>query len=324
LSVVAVTGASGFIAGELVHQLLEKGYTVRGTVRNIERAKSLQEVFPKLQLYEADLLKLGSYDECFKGAEIVFHTASPFLATFDDAQKDLIDPALEGTKNVLSSIEKNLDTIKKVVVTSSGAAVMQQILPEDKDSKVWSEEDWNTTSTIADSPYRLSKYLAEKAAWDWWKGKEDKLKLCTVNPCFILGTPRNSRSDGVSISTLIKMLNGTMKQTGCPNSAFGIVDVRNVAQAHIACVEKENANGRYLLSSVYGVPQLQFVPHLKKHFPQYPLPETQNGEIAYVPKYSQEKTKRDLGIEFYSIEDTLVWAATGLIEHGLVEKIPSQ
>jgi len=324
MSIVAVTGASGFIAGELVHQLLEKGYTVRGTVRSIERAQPLQAVFPKLKLYEADLLKAGSFDECFKGVDYVFHTASPFLFAFQDAQKDLIDPALEGTKNVLSSIDKNLDTIKKVVVTSSGAAVVQQILPEDKDTKIWSEEDWNTTSTIVDSPYRLSKYLAEKAAWDWWKGKEDKVKLLTVNPCFVLGTPRNSRTDSVSISTMIKILNGTMKQSGCPNSAFGVIDLRNVAQAHIACVEKEGANGRYLLSSLEGVPQLQFTPYLRKHFPQYPLPETQNGEVAYVPKYSQEKAKRDLGIEFYSIEDTLVWAATGLIELGLVEKIPAQ
>jgi nucleoside-diphosphate-sugar epimerase len=109
--VVAVTGAAGFVAGrctrcyslnsgELIHQLLDRGYTVRGTVRSKERATTLQEAFPQLILYEADLLKEGSFDECFRGVEYVFHTASPFLNAFEDPQRDLVDPALIGTKNV--------------------------------------------------------------------------------------------------------------------------------------------------------------------------------------------------------------------------------
>lgn len=102
MSVAVVTGAAGFVAGELIHQLLEKGYTVRGTVRSIEKAKDLQEAFPQLILYEADLLKEGSFDEAFKGADFVFHTASPFLRSWSDPQKDFVDPALLGTKNVPS------------------------------------------------------------------------------------------------------------------------------------------------------------------------------------------------------------------------------
>lgn len=79
---------------------------------------------------------------------------------------------------------------------------------------MWTEEDWNTTSSLTEGPYRYSKYLAEKAAWDWWKGKEDKVKLLTVNPCFVLGVPRHRRTDSVSISTLVNMLNGVTKETG--------------------------------------------------------------------------------------------------------------
>lgn len=233
---VAVTGAAGFVAGELIHQLLERGYTVRGTVRSIERAKELLAAFPSLQLFEADLLKEGSFDECFKGVDYVFHTASPFLNQWNDPQTDLVDPALLGTKNVcsvlsypdlqvLSSVEKNLDTIKKVVVTSSGAAIVSQNPPEDstlvfqtiltlQEEKVWSEEDWNTTSSLTEGPYRYSKYLAEKAAWDWWKGKEDKVKLLTVNPCFVLGVPRHKRNDGTSIETVVNLLNGVSREKG--------------------------------------------------------------------------------------------------------------
>lgn len=127
---------------------------------------------------------------------------------------------------MLASVEKNLDTIKKVVITSSAAAVVHQHPPEDSthisslsvlhipEDKVWTEEDWNTTSSLTAGPYRLSKYLAETAAWDWAKGKEDKVKLLTVNPCFVLGVPRHKRTDGVSITTLVRMLDGTTKESG--------------------------------------------------------------------------------------------------------------
>eukprot|EP01126_Amoeba_proteus_P055467 TRINITY_DN688_c0_g1_i5.p1 TRINITY_DN688_c0_g1~~TRINITY_DN688_c0_g1_i5.p1 ORF type:complete len:215 (+),score=35.74 TRINITY_DN688_c0_g1_i5:101-745(+) len=209
---VAVTGASGYVAGELISQLIERGYTVRGTVRNLEKARDVQSVFPSLQLFEADLLREGSFDECFTGVEYVFHTASPFLHSWNDPEQDLILPAVNGTRNVLASVERNLHTIKKVVVTSSGAAIVQQVV-EDK-SKVWSEEDWNTTSTIKDSPYRLSKSLAEKEAWNWYQGKEDRVKLLTVNPCFVLGSPRYRRTDSVSIVSCMNILNGTFKATG--------------------------------------------------------------------------------------------------------------
>eukprot|EP01126_Amoeba_proteus_P055470 TRINITY_DN688_c0_g2_i10.p1 TRINITY_DN688_c0_g2~~TRINITY_DN688_c0_g2_i10.p1 ORF type:complete len:151 (-),score=24.16 TRINITY_DN688_c0_g2_i10:889-1341(-) len=127
---VAVTGASGYVAGELISQLIERGYTVRGTVRNLEKARDVQSVFPSLQLFEADLLREGSFDECFTGVEYVFHTASPFLHSWNDPEQDLILPAVNGTRNVLASVERNLHTIKKVVVTSSGAAIVQQVVED--------------------------------------------------------------------------------------------------------------------------------------------------------------------------------------------------
>jgi dihydroflavonol-4-reductase len=161
---------------------------------------------------------------------------------------------------------------------------------------VWDEEDWNTTSSLTEGPYRYSKYLAEKAAWDWWKvrtslflfllltdhhqGKEDQVKLLTVNPCFVLGAPRHKRADGVSITTMINLLNGKTKEagksllssfivrkslihTGCGVNCFGIADNRNVAQAHVACVENENASGRHLVSSTVGVPFLEYAQVLR-------------------------------------------------------------
>jgi nucleoside-diphosphate-sugar epimerase len=321
--IVAVTGASGYVAGEVIKQLLEKGYTVRGTVRSLEdkeKTKHLTETFKGLKLYEADLLKPGSFDECFKGVYCVMHTASPFLRSFQDAQKELIDPALNGTKNVLASIDKNLDTIKVVVVTSSVAAVTAQN-PVPFGDKVWNEDDWNTTSTLTEGPYRLSKYLAEKAAWDWHKDKPG-VRMATVLPSFVLGPPHSIRTDSTSVISVIEMLNGTMKKNGCVNTCFGAVDVRNVGQAHVACLENEKATGRYLLSSESGIPHLQLAGMLKEKYGAYPLPDRQNGEIALWLKMSNERARTILGINFIPIHQSMNEMAQYLIDQGLVPPPP--
>lgn len=131
--VVCITGISGYIATELCKQLLEKGYTVRGTVRSLKNAqkvehlKKLGDALPgKLELFEADLMVGGSFDNVMDGVDYVFHTASPYSFSVEDPQKDLVDPALKGTNNVLNSVAKHKETIKRVVLTSS---VVGKVLP---------------------------------------------------------------------------------------------------------------------------------------------------------------------------------------------------
>ncbi len=128
--VVAVTGVSGYIGSEVVKQLLEKGYTVRGTVRSksntskVQHLLALSDALPgQLELFEADLLKDGDFDNVVRGADFVLHTASPFFTETGDPQKDLVDPAVNGTTNVLNAAGKAHDKagIKRVVVTSSVA-----------------------------------------------------------------------------------------------------------------------------------------------------------------------------------------------------------
>lgn len=123
---VTVTGVTGFVAQELVKQLLSKGYNVRGTLRSAvdsPRACSLQQAVSHLpgtlELFQADLLQDGSFDDAIAGANYVYHVASPFFIQSDNPQKDLIDPAVQGTKNVLASVAKHKGTVKRCVVTSS-------------------------------------------------------------------------------------------------------------------------------------------------------------------------------------------------------------
>jgi len=86
-------------------------------------------------------------------------------------------------------------------------------------------------------------------------------------------------------------------------------------------LENPNANGRYLVSSDRGVPHLELVQALKAEFGQYPLPEKQNGEIGYHPRYSSEKAKTELGIKFIPIEQSIVEMARSIVNFGLVKKI---
>eukprot|EP01113_Clastostelium_recurvatum_P028070 TRINITY_DN339_c0_g2_i2.p1 TRINITY_DN339_c0_g2~~TRINITY_DN339_c0_g2_i2.p1 ORF type:complete len:339 (+),score=75.85 TRINITY_DN339_c0_g2_i2:510-1526(+) len=289
---VLVTGASGFVAGELIKQLFARGFQVRGTVRDVSKYDYLRTMYPQLELFPADLLAPGSFDEAVQGVDVVFHTASPFFFSVNDPQKDLVDPALNGTKNVLSSVDKS-PSVKRVVLTSSVAAVAGK--SKQTPDHVFTEEDWNEDSTVSFEPYRYSKTVAEKAAWDINKGKP--WTLVTICPTFVLGPVQTKRADAASIKTAIGFLNGSMKETGVPPNCFGIVDVRDVAAAHIEAAVRQEAHGRYIISSPTGVSQLELAQLLARHptFKDYPLPTTETAPVAYRMKIDTSKARRDLG-----------------------------
>jgi len=270
------------------------------------------------------LLKEGSFDKSMEGVSVVIHCASPFITKWEDPQKELIEPALNGTKNVLSSVTK-YPNIKRVVITSSAASVVEHF-PTDDGTKVWTEDDWNTTSSIKDGPYRYSKVLAERYAYEW-ASKHSHVTVVSICPTFILGPPHLKRTEATSIKTIIDLLNGTTKASGGVAAAsFGCVDIRDCARAHIAAFEIPEAHGRYITSSEKGIPRLEFANILRKHFPDWPLPDKQIGEIKYGAgnvvngAYSQVKTKKELRIEYTPLEKTLVDMVHKLIELGVVSK----
>jgi len=323
---VCVTGVTGYLATEIAYQLLSKGYIVHGTVRslNSDATKELHSIFPALKLFEADLLKEGSFDSAIDGCVSVIHAASPFITSWNDPQIELIEPALNGTKNVLASVERHR-SVKSVILTGSLAAVVEHH-PTDDGSKVWTEDDWNTTSSLKEGPYRLSKVLAEKYSYEW-SDKHPDVKVCTILPTFIIGPPHTKRCDATSIKFMKDMLSGVFKASGAPASATGMVDVRDVALAHIHAFELPQAKGRYLVTSEEGIPRLTTAVILKNEFPDYPLPETQNGQILYkagnlLPqgRYSSAKAQKELGINIRPIPTSLIEMAHKLIEFGIIPK----
>ncbi|GLT66319.1 hypothetical protein SLA2020_386890 [Shorea laevis] len=181
--VVSVTGALGFIASWLVKLLLQRGYVVKATVRDPNDAKKTEHLLAldgakeRLHLFKADLLDEGSFDSVVDGREGVFHTASPVVISSADHHKALlIDSVVNGTLNVLKSCAK-VSSIKRVVVTSSVAAVAYNGKPLTPDVVV--DETWFSDADLCEKSklwYNLSKTLAEEApgslqkrmGWIWW------------------------------------------------------------------------------------------------------------------------------------------------------------
>jgi len=321
---VAVTGASGYIGSWCVKYLVENNYQVRGTVRSLKnptKVQHLEDMKEPVHLFEADLLIEGSFDKCFTGCTAVFHVASPFQFAVDDPQKDLIDPAVNGTLNVLQSC-KNAG-VKRVILTSSIAAIVDntiEINPEKFKGKVWTEKDWNTGATLDKSPYFLSKYLAEKAAWEFCE--KNGISLTTINPGFVMGPPLSTRLDSVSIYTIVALMNGTYVKDGLPNFAYGVVDVRTVAEAHVLALENESAeNERFLLSGNDAITLLDMINYLRldQRFANWKMGSHFSTPVVAVPQYDNSKAIKVLGVNFKPPAIAVLEKAYFLVENGMVK-----
>jgi len=250
---VLVSGATGFVAGWLVKRLLDEGLIVHAAVRDPDNEKKLKYLnhlaensVGDIKYFKADLLQAGSYAEAMQGCQAVFHTASPFVLAVKDPQKDLVDPAKLGTRNVLEEASRT-SSVKNVVVTSSCAAIYCDNTDVSETANgSFTESDWNNKASLSNKPYSYSKTEAEKEAWKIAKA-QNQWKLVTINPSFVMGPGINPYGKGESQTFTRQLGDGTMK-TGAPRYGMGVVDVRDVAEAHFQAAFNPNANGRYITS----------------------------------------------------------------------------
>lgn len=253
-----VTGATGYVGGVLVQQLLEEGLTIHCPVRDPTNEKKIEHLKnlkggENLKFFKADLLEEGSYSESMEGCSVVFHVASPFNTSVPKGkeQEMLLDPAVKGTLNVLKSA-KEFSSVKRVVVTSSVVAIAtdgtESEEVKEKTGKMTDEEHWNTSASIDYNPYAYSKALAEKAAWEYVKENNCAYDLVVCNPGFVLG-PGVKINSGESYE-FVKSLGKGFLAIGAPDICFVTVDVRDVAKGHIAAgfLPSETVAGqRYIL-----------------------------------------------------------------------------
>ena len=263
---VCVTGASGFIGSHLVKLLLEEGYRVRATVRdatNEDKTAHLRAL-GEMELFSADLMDAGSFDEAIEGSDYVIHAASAVYLTADDPQKEIVDVAVMGTENVLASVNRS-SSVKRVVLTSSVAAVFDAKRPTDY---VFSEEDWNNSATLADEPYSLSKKLAEQRAHEIAEQSES-WDLVAINPVFVTGPVMTRVHCRTSPSLVRSLMQGRFP--GVPDLHFYLVDVRDVARAHLAAMNHPTPERRYLCATG-SMSMREMAKALRSEFPKSKTP----------------------------------------------------
>jgi len=332
---VCVTGASGFIAAHIVKQLLDAGYQVKATVRG-EASRypyltSLDGAAERLEFAQASLQDEGAFDAIVADCDVVMHTASPYIVNVKDPQRDLVDPAVQGTNNVLNACAKS-STVKRVVLTSSVAAVTDEASNE----ITFSEDNWNTKSDLKRNPYFYSKTLAERAAWDFVEKNKPGFDLVAINPFMVIG-PSLGPGLNESNKILSDILSGAYPTL--MSVTWGIVDVRDVAKAHVLAMETPKAKGRYLVSNE-TMTMTEVVKHLRDiGYSQYKLPSinfatpfgdiimkllsyTQpkgsgsymRSHIGKAMRYTNAKVKQDLGIEFIPAKDSIRDAVADLLK----------
>jgi dihydroflavonol-4-reductase len=340
---VMVTGATGYVAGRLVEELLQKGHTVHAAVRDPENQKKLQylnklaEASPgSIRFFKSDLLEPGSYAEAMAGCELVYHTASPFSINVHDPVKELIEPAKLGTRNVLEQANQT-PSVKRVVVTSSCAAIYGDNADLEKTPDgVFTEEIWNTSSSVEHQAYSYSKTLAEREAWEI-NQKQDRWDLVTINPTLVMGPGINPHGTSESFNMMKQYGDGTLK-AGVPRWGFGIVDVRDLAEAHYRAGFTPEAKGRYIVSG-HNSDLADLAAPLREHFGSaYPFPTrtmpkwlvwlvgpmvnkamTRKAVILNVGlpwKGDNGKSVQELGTSYRPLEQTVVDFFQQMIDNG--------
>ncbi len=336
---VLVTGATGYVAGWIVKSLLEAGVTVHAAVRDPGNAAKVAHLMAAaegtpgtLKLFAADLMQRGSYAESMAGCGIVFHTASPFIRKVEDPQRDLIDPAVGGTRDVLETAN-GVDTVTRIVVTSSVAAIYTDAVEcAAAPGGTLTEDIWNTTASLDYEPYSYSKLLAEREAWRI-ADAQDRWRLVVVNPSLVMGPSLQPDSTSASFPIVRQLIGGQLR-FGAPRISLGVVDVRDVARAHIAAGYLPDAQGRHIVSG-HSTDTLDMGKTLRTHFgsslplPRNPLPKWLitviapalgisrryiKGNVDHPFSADHGKSRRELGVTYRPLAESLVEMVEQMLE----------
>lgn len=321
-SKVLVTGANGYIAMWIVRTLLEQGYCVRGAVRSESKGKYLTEYFgkrgfgsDKLEVVVVeDITKPGAFDEAVKGVDAIEHTAAPVASEVANPQ-EFMKPAVQGTVGILQSALEHGSSVKRIILTSSGAA----ILARPSEPTLYSEEDWNDESVQdieqnganakPESGYRASKTISERAAWKFVEDHKSNINwdLAVINPPVVFGPCIQEVVGGpTSLNVSQRWLYDAIVDTASKSKEWLYyssvwIDVRDLALAHVLALQKEAAGGERIAVSA-GPFDLQDLVDTANSLEPYPLPShpPHQGipglEKTYLIRLKMDKQEKILGM----------------------------
>jgi nucleoside-diphosphate-sugar epimerase len=331
---VMVTGASGFLGQHLVNALLDQGFSVRGTVRSDVSARKTQAAIDAwrgtpspVEFSIADLDSDAGWADAVAGCDYVLHAASPFPSKPPKHVDDLIRPARDGTLRVLRAAKDA--GVRRVVVTSSLAAAAYS-----RRKGVIDENDWTDLAWKVPTPYYRSKTVAERAAWDF--ASNNGLDMVTVLPGFMAG-PIIGDDVGTSAHAIRLLMTGAFP--GTPRIGLSVVDVRDVARAHVLALVTPEASGQRILATgrfmwfreVAAVLRANY-PERARKIPKADLPDFVvrivalfDGAVALIVSQlghsftvSTAKAKTLLGWTPRTEEEAIIATAESLLEKGLV------
>lgn len=343
---VLVTGATGYVAGWIVKKLLDEGICVHAAVRdpdNKEKLKFLDQLSAqskgRIVYFKSNLLSDGSYAEAMEGCELVYHTASPFILDVKDPQKELVDPAKLGTSNVLETANR-IKSVKRVVVTSSVAAIYgDNIDLRSTANGIFTEDDWNISSTVKHGAYLYSKTQAEKKAWEIYR-KQKRWDLVVVNPGLVMGPALNPLLVTSESFRLIKQFGDGSLRAGVPKMGMGVVDVRDLGLIHFQAGFISEAKGRYIASG-HNTKYIDLAKVLQPVYgSKYPIPKKEmptwiiwllgpminkaltrkfvSRNIGYEWKGDNSKSKKELGVAYRPLRESVIDMFQQLIDNNII------
>ncbi|KAI5958216.1 hypothetical protein KGF57_002571 [Candida theae] len=330
---VFVTGATGYIAQHVVKELLAQGYKVIGSVRSEAKGEYLSKLINSPQFSFAvvpDIAAEGAFDHVLQEHESIgtfIHTASPVDFEVSDIQTGLLDPAIEGTKNVLLAVEKYGKNVRNVIVTSSTSAV-RDVSGKRPSNSLLTESSWNEISIEQGlkNPrlgYAAAKTFAEKEVWKFAKENQDKFNVTTVNPTYVFGPQAFKVQNKDRLNDSAEYVNKILKlkpDEKIPTFVGLFIDVRDVARAHVAAIKNpKEFNGQrlVLINSAWTNELLAAI--INKQFPEVAIPKGSIGasdeELKKADlKWDNSKTKQLLGFEFIPIEKSVTDAVQQLLD----------
>jgi nucleoside-diphosphate-sugar epimerase len=242
---VLVSGGSGYIAGFLMRQLVNEGWTVHATLRSLAREGAVRRLLAvddsRLRFFAADLNADAGWDEAMAGCTHVAHLASPLPVGVPRDANELIAPARDGALRALRAAK--VAGVKRFVMTSSVAAIGYG---RGRGVHHFTEADWTRLDRPGISPYIQSKTIAERAARDWVAAEGAGMAFCTINPSVVLG-PVWGADHSASVVVVRKLLDGSIG--ACPDFGFGVVDVRDVADLHVRALKAPGMAGERFIAS---------------------------------------------------------------------------
>ena len=245
---VLVTGASGFIAEHCIIELLKNGYSVKGSLRSMNREQEVRDAIKtgasdeNLEFCKLDLLEDDGWEDAMWDCDYLMHVASPFVIEDPKDENELIKPAKEGTLRALNAAKKA--GIKRVVLTSSVAAVNSHMMSGTSDHTTWT--DINSKYV---TPYQKSKTIAEKAAWDFYNNQDsnNKMELAVINPGGVMGPQLGNDLGGASTQIVSQLISGKFPMI--PALSFPFIDVRDVAILHLKAMTTPEADGKRFIAA---------------------------------------------------------------------------